>query len=160
MQQDHPEHVQKNRVVWDTWAAEYAAWAPQAWAEDAPTWGIFRLPDDELRALPESVAGLDVIELGCGTAYISAWLARRGTRPVGIDNSPAQLATARRMQERFGLEFPLDLGNAENTEFPDASFELVVSEYGASIWCDPYRWIPEAAGLLRPGGGLVFLFRG
>jgi len=32
-----------------------------------------------------------------------------------------------------------------------------VSEYGASIWADPYRWIPEAARLLRPGGRLVFL---
>jgi SAM-dependent methyltransferase len=157
MGQDLPEHVKKNRVVWDAWAAEYAAWAPRAWAKDAPTWGIFRVPDAELRAYPESVAGIDVIELGCGTAYISAWLARRGAYPVGIDNSPAQLATARRMQEQFGLEFPLYLGNAESTEFPDASFDLVVSEYGASIWCDPYRWIPEAARLLRSGGNLVFL---
>jgi SAM-dependent methyltransferase len=61
------------------------------------------------------------------------------------------------MQEQFGLEFPLHLGNAEETAFPDASFDLVVSEYGASIWCDPYCWIPEAARLLRPGGNLVFL---
>ncbi len=34
---------------------------------------------------------------------------------------------------------------------------MAISEYGASIWCDPYRWIPEAARLLRPGGELVFL---
>jgi ubiquinone/menaquinone biosynthesis C-methylase UbiE len=157
MDQELPEHAQKNRAVWDTWAAEYAAWAPQAWAEDAPTWGIFRIPEAQLGAFPESVAGLDVVELGCGTAYISAWLARRGAHPVGIDNSPAQLETAHRMQEQFGLEFPLYLGNAENTELPEASFDLVVSEYGASIWCDPYQWIPEAARLLRPGGNLVFL---
>ena len=139
MGQELPEHVQKNRIVWDTWAADYAEWTPRAWATDAPTWGIFHAPDAELGVFPESVAGLDVIELGCGTAYISAWLARRGAHPVGIDNSPAQLATARRMQEQFGLEFPLHLGNAEETGFPDASFDLVVSEYGASIWCDPYR---------------------
>ena len=37
------------------------------------------------------------------------------------------------------------------------SFDLVISEYGAAIWADPYRWIPEAARLLRPGGELVFL---
>ena len=43
------------------------------------------------------------------------------------------------------------------TGLPDASADLVVSEYGASIWVDPYRWIPEAARLLRPGGRLVFL---
>ena len=48
-------------------------------------------------------------------------------------------------------------GNAEEVPLPDASFDLAISEYGASIWCDPYRWIPEAARLLRPGGELVFL---
>ena len=75
MDQELPEHVQKNRIVWDAWAAEYAEWAPRAWATDVPTWGIFHAPEAELRVFPESVAGLDVIELGCGTAYISAWLA-------------------------------------------------------------------------------------
>ncbi len=103
------------------------------------------------------VAGLDVIELGCGTAYVSAWLARLGARPVGIDNSPKQLETARRLQAEHGLGFPLLLGNAEAVPYPDASFDLAVSEYGASIWADPYRWIPEAARLLRPGGRLSFL---
>jgi SAM-dependent methyltransferase len=160
MGSDLPEHVRRNRVAWDTWAPDFAAWAPRAWADDELTWGIFSVPEAELGALPESVAGMDVVELGCGTAYISAKLARRGARPVGIDNSPAQLATARRMQEQFGLDFPLHLGNAEQTPFPDASFDLAVSEYGASIWCDPYLWIPEAARILRPGGHLVFLVNG
>ena len=95
---------------------------------------IFQAPEAELGVFPESVAGLDVIELGCGTAYISAWLARRGAHPVGIDNSPAQLATARRMQEQFGIAFPLHLGNAEETGFPDASFDLAISEYGAALF--------------------------
>lgn len=39
----------------------------------------------------------------------------------------------------------------------DGSFDVAVSEYGASIWCDPGKWIPEAARLLRPGGEVVFL---
>jgi SAM-dependent methyltransferase len=100
---------------------------------------------------------MDVIELGCGTAYWSAWLARRGARPVGIDNSERQLETARTLQREHGLEFPLIHGNAEAVPLADASFDLAFSEYGASIWCDPYRWIPEAARLLRPRGRLVFL---
>ena len=104
------------------------------------------------------VAGLDVIELGCGTGYFSAWLAKRGARPVGVDPTPAQLETAREMQREFGLEFPLLEGVAEESvPLPDASFDLALSEYGASIWADPYRWIPEAARLLRAGGRLVFL---
>ena len=69
----------------------------------------------------------------------------------------AQLATAQRLQAEHGLEFPLHLGDAEATPFADASFDLAISEYGAAIWCDPYRWIPEAARILRPGGRLVFL---
>lgn len=100
---------------------------------------------------------MDAIELGCGTGYVSSWLARRGARPVGIDNSEAQLETARRFQQEFGLEFPLLHGNAEEVPYPDASFDLAISEYGASIWADPFRWIPEASRLLRPGGELVFL---
>ncbi|MBN1171130.1 MAG: class I SAM-dependent methyltransferase, partial [Micromonosporaceae bacterium] len=110
-----------------------------------------------LPVIPDDVAGKDVIELGCGTGYVSAWLARRGARPVGIDNSPSQLATARDLQRQHGLTFPLHLGDAERTPFADASFDLAISEYGAAIWCDPYRWIPEATRLLRPEGRLIFM---
>ena len=109
---------------------------------------------------PESVDGLDTVELGCGTGYVSGWLARRGARCVGIDNSMGQLTTARRLQTEFDQPFPLIQASAEEAPFPDGSFDLAISEYGASIWCDPYRWIPEAARLLRPGGLLVFLVNG
>ena len=88
---------------------------------------------------------------------MSAWLARRGARPAGLDNSAAQLASARQLQDRFGLRFPLIHASAEQAPFADGRFDLAISEYGASIWCDPYAWIPEAARLLRPGGQLIFL---
>jgi SAM-dependent methyltransferase len=107
--------------------------------------------------LPEDLAGLDVVELGCGVAYFSAWLARRGARPVGVDPTPAQLDTARRCMRDTGIEFPLVEAYAEDVPLPDAAFDLVLSEYGASIWADPYKWIPEAARLLRENGVLVFL---
>ena len=106
---------------------------------------------------PTTSTGLDAIELGCGTGYVSAWLARRGARPVGIDNSPKQLETATRLQREHGIDFPLLLGNAERVPYPDASFDFAISEYGAALWADPYAWIPEAARLLRPGGRLMFL---
>jgi SAM-dependent methyltransferase len=127
------------------------------WQSREPTWGIWDLAESKVAMLPQSLGGLDTIELGCGTGYVSAWMARRGARPVGIDNSPAQLETARRFQQEFGIDFPLMLGSAESVPLPDASFDFAISEYGASIWCDPYRWIPEAARLLRVGGRLNFL---
>ena len=116
-----PEHVRRNRVHWDARAAEYVGPGERAWARHAPTWGIWRVPDAELRALPEDLAGKDVIELGCGTAYISAWLARRGAHVVGIDNSAAQLATARRLQREHGLVLTLIHGNAERMPYPLSS---------------------------------------
>jgi SAM-dependent methyltransferase len=100
---------------------------------------------------------MDVVELGCGTAYFGAWLAKRGARVVGVDLTPAQLETARRLEAEFSLGMQFVEANAEETGLPGASFDLALSEYGASIWCDPYKWIPEAARLLRPGGLLVFL---
>ena len=143
---------------WTRANAEYTdARAEQAWAEDEITWGIWNVPEAELHALPD-VAGKDVVELGCGTAYVSAWLKKRGAaRVVGVDPTPAQLETARRCNEKLGLGLELVEAFGEDVPLPDASFDLAVSEYGASIWADPYRWIPEAARLLRPGGELVFL---
>jgi SAM-dependent methyltransferase len=74
-----------------------------------------------------------------------------------VDITPAQLDTARRLDREWGLGLELIEANAESVPLPDASFDLAVSEYGASIWCDPHKWIPEAARLLRAGGELVFM---
>jgi SAM-dependent methyltransferase len=157
---DLTDHALQNRGVWSVYAADYVEPGRRCWSgEREPSWGIWGVPEAELRALPD-VAGKDAVEFGCGTAYWSAWLARMGARPVGVDVTPAQLETARRFQHEYGLEFPLVEASAESVPLPDASFDLALSEYGASIWCDPYLWIPEAARLLRPGGELVFLVNG
>lgn len=155
---DEPsDDVSVNRALWTLVNAEFTdARAEEAWAAEDFTWGLFDVPEDDIRALGD-VAGLDVVELGCGTGYVSAWLAKRGARPVGVDPTPAQLETARRCQQRFGLSFPLVEADAAAVPLPADGFDLAVSEYGASVWCEPARWVPEAARLLRPGGRLVFL---
>jgi SAM-dependent methyltransferase len=146
----------QNRDAWTKGNAEYTDRKALSSWNDAPRWGVWKIPDAELGVIGD-VAGLDAVELGCGTAYVSAWLARAGARPVGVDITPAQLATARRCMVETGIEFPLVEADGGDTGLPDTSADLVISEYGASIWVDPYRWIPEAARLLRPGGRLVFM---
>ena len=154
---DLPEHARKNRAKWDDLAKQYAAAGERGWNRDTPVWGIWHVSETELHMLPDDLRGKEAIELGFGTAYVSCWLARRGARVVAIDNSSAQLATARRLQLEHGLDFPLIHGNAESVRYLDASFAFAISEYGACLWADPQLWVPEAARLLRPGGQLVFL---
>src|SRR5262249_16748310 len=88
-----PEHVRRNRVRWNAEAPSYAAGGERAWAREEPTWGIWRVPESELGVLPKDLAGKAGIELGCGTAYVSAWLPRRGVKVVGIHPPPPPLPT-------------------------------------------------------------------
>ena len=151
-----PDYVLKNRALWDAQAEGWVAAGERSWAGE-PSWGIWGIPERELQLLPEDMSGTRAIELGCGTGYVSSWLARRGASVVGIDNSARQLATAQRLADEHGVELELVHGNAEQLSYPDESFDFAISEYGAAIWADPYRWIPEAWRVLRPGGQLVFL---
>ena len=154
-----PDYLESNRAEWATWAEEYVEPGRSNWSGE-PSWGIWSIPESEVGMLPPDLAGKDTLELGCGTAYVSAWLARRGARPVGLDPTPQQLASARAFQQEFDLTFPLIMAGAESVPLPDASFDLVISEYGACLWSDPHSWVPEAARLLRPGGELTFLTNG
>jgi SAM-dependent methyltransferase len=158
MADELPDYVLKNRARWTEMNARFTdAQGARSWRSDGIRWGQFGAPEEEVRALPDFV-GRDVVELGCGTAYFGSWLKRRGARRVvGVDVTPAQLDTARRLNAETGLGLELIEANAERVPLPDAAFDLAISEYGASIWCDPELWIPEAWRLLRPGGELVFL---
>ncbi len=155
---DLPAHVRINRDWWTRANNEYNdARAEVTWAQEEITWGVWGTPESELRVLPD-VMGKDVVELGCGTAYFGAWLKKRGARRVvGIDVTPAQLDTARRLNAEHSLGLELLEADAESVPLNDTHFDLAISEYGASIWCDPHRWIPEASRLLRLGGELVFM---
>jgi SAM-dependent methyltransferase len=137
-----PEHVRRNRACWDAQAADYVAAGERAWAWTEPTWGIWRVPESQLGVLPRDLAGKDAIELGCGTAYVSAWLAQRGARAGGIDGSAAQLATARRLQREYGRLSPARQcrgGSLSHTSFGLASPRRRLPA------TDPQRWVPEAA---------------
>ena len=152
-----PEHVLENRAYWDAMADDWVAAGERSWRTADPCWGCWQIPESQLALLPRDMSGMVTIELGCGTGYVSGWMARRGARVVGIDNSERQLASARRLATEHGVELTLHHGNAETVPYPDGHFDFAISEYGAAIWCDPRVWIPEAHRLLKPGGELVFL---
>ena len=134
-----PEHVAVNRAFWDGMADEWVEGGERAWKWAEPAWGTWGIPEAELRLLPDDMAGMQAIELGCGTGYVSGWMARRGASVTGIDNSVEQLRTAQRLAEQHGVELELIHGNAEAVPKQGESFDFAISEYGAAIWADPYR---------------------
>jgi SAM-dependent methyltransferase len=149
--------VALNRALWAVLNERFTDAAAEAmWTRPEMVWGLFAVPERDLGVLGD-VRDLAVAELACGTAYFSAWLARAGADVVAVDLSGEQLGTARRLQAQLGPIFPLLQGDAEQVPLASGHFDLVVSEHGVAAWCDPERWLPEAARLLRPGGRLVFL---
>ena len=158
---DLPEHVRRNREAWDRYAAEYAEPGHR-------TRGPATRPTGASSASPRSRSAAAAATSTAWTRSSSAaapatcrpgWPAAARVRSASTTRRRSSRRRAASRRE-FGIEFPLHLGNAEQTPFPDESFDLAISEYGATIWCDPYRWIPEAARLLRPGGQLIFLVNG
>ena len=150
-----PGHVAKNRRFWDRDADDYQRRHGEGLARRAMAWGVWRVPEIQVRALDE-VSGRDVLELGCGGAQWSVALARRGARTVGIDVSEVQLGHARKRARRGGVDVALLLADAERLPFADASFDLAFCDHGALSFADPDRTVPEAARVLRPGGLLSF----
>ena len=147
------DHVRRNRVHWDRVAAGYQRDHARQFSVTEPAWGAWATPERELQALGE-VAGLDVLELGCGAAYWSAALAGRAARVTALDVSAAQLAIAR--ETHPGVLITFVEGDAEAMAFRDAAFDLVFADHGAPTFCDPHRLVPEVARVLRPGGRFVF----
>lgn len=149
-------YLERNQKAWDAWSASTAARSRKEWHTEELEWGLWNTPESVLRLLDWMDPGSNVIELGCGTAGVSSWLARSGMHPVAVDFSRHQLERAEDLQREFQIFFSLVHANAEQIPYDRESFDVAISDYGASVWCDPVRWLPEARRLLRTDGRLIF----
>jgi SAM-dependent methyltransferase len=148
--------VRKNRRFWQSISESYERRHVQALAaSDGRAWGLWRIPEDELRLLGP-VRGRRVLELGCGAGRWAIGLRRLGASPVGIDLSSAHLAHATAAMRAAKVRIPLAVADAERLPFRNESFDVVFCDWGALSFSDPYRSIPEAARVLRRGGTLAF----
>jgi SAM-dependent methyltransferase len=148
-------HVRKNRRYWEAQADAYQREHASQLGGRRPVWGVWAIPESRLGVLGD-VAGLRVLELGCGGGQWSRWLAAMGARPVGLDLSLNQLRHAAELMHRAGLGVPLVVADAERTPFADGAFDLVMCDHGAMTFTDPRRTVPEVARVLRAGGRFVF----
>ena len=118
------DHQILNRKVWQGLAEKYEEPAEIAWRSGDPKWGIWQVPDSKLNLLPTDLSGFRCIELGSGAGYVSSWMARRGGEVFGIDPTPKQLETARRLEEDLQLGVEFVEGFAECLPFADATFDF------------------------------------
>lgn len=149
-------HAHRNRQSWNETADSYQEQnGGLLAASGGMAWGVWQIPEAELQVLGD-VRGEDILEFGCGAAQWSIALAKAGARPVGLDLSERQLEHARTLMGQAGVDFPIVHASAEAVPLPDASFDIVFCDHGAMTFADPYRTVPEAARLLRPGGLFAF----
>ncbi len=145
-----------NRREWDGYADEYQA----AHGEFLQDVGFLWCPeglDEATAGVLGDVAGRDVLEVGCGAAQCARWLVSQGARAVGLDLSERQLQHARRIDDSSGVRVPVVAGTATALPFPDASYDVVFSAFGALQFVqDAGRAVAEMTRVLRPGGRLAF----
>lgn len=148
-----------SRHWWDLDADSYVAAHGPDLGEVDVLWSPEGLRESEVRLLgpPGSLAGLSVLEIGCGTAPVARWLRTEGAHPVGLDLSAGMLGHARRLNDAAGVAVPLVQADATVLPFADGSFDLAVSAFGAVPFvASPDRLMGEVARVLRPGGRFVF----
>ena len=135
------EDVRKNRVAWEADSASYQERnAAQLDRWDRLGWGVWDIPEDDLRALGD-VPGMDALEYGCGACQFGIKVAMRGARVTGLDLTAAQLRHGRTKMAASGVRFPVVQADGESIPFRDDSFDLVFCDHGVMGFADPYRTV-------------------
>jgi len=111
--------------------------------------------------LEPSMKGARLIDVGCGTGHRVMPLAKHfGAREyVGLDHSSASLAVARTLATELDLNATLQEADLFALPFPDASFDIVISQGVLHHTSDPWRGFRELVRICRPGGFVnIFLY--
>ncbi|MDR7300391.1 class I SAM-dependent methyltransferase [Haloactinomyces albus] len=145
-----------SRLWWDADADDYQAEHGPFLGLSDFVWCPERLREEEAGLLG-AVRGKRVLEVGCGAAACSRWLAKHGAEAVALDISAGMLRHAAADSARSGIDVPLVQASADLLPFADDSFDLACSAFGGVPFvADSGAVMSEVARVLRPGGRWVF----
>jgi SAM-dependent methyltransferase len=154
--EDAASTVAANRGWWDGDADAYHAEHGDFLGTADFVWAPERLREEDAHLLGD-VRGRTVMEVGCGAAMCSRWLAARGAHPVAFDISAGMLRHARAGAAQTGLSVPLVQADAQHLPFRDDSFDVAFTSFGAIAFvADSARVMREVARVLKPAGRWVF----
>lgn len=151
--------VRANRRWWDADADDYHAEHGGFLGQADFVWCPENLHEDDAHLLgdPGELRGARVLEVGCGSAMCSRWLAAHGARPVAFDVSAGMLRHARAGGRATGITVPLVQADAQRLPFRDASFDVAFTAFGAIPFvADSARVMREVTRVLKPGARWVF----
>jgi len=119
-----------------------------------PEFYCLRLYEHTVRDTP--LAGRDVLEVSCGRGGGASFVSRtfEPQRYLGVDLSEENIKLATARAARKGLAFTI--GNAEQLDLPDASFDVVINIEASHLYGDRTRFFAEALRVLRPGGTFCY----
>jgi SAM-dependent methyltransferase len=136
--------------------ASFKAVQRDGWALFSPLETFTTMPAALLVRFAGVARGEAVLDVGCGTGVVAVTAARAGARVKGLDLTPALLERARENASVAGVEVDFDEGDAEALPYPDASFDVVLSQFGHMFAPRPEIATNEMLRVLRPGGRIAF----
>jgi SAM-dependent methyltransferase len=135
---------------------EYKAVQREAWASFVPIEVITIIPAAKLATFAQISSGQKVLDVACGTGVVAVTAARRGANVTGLDLSPVLIERARYNADLAGVRIDFTDGDAEALPYPDASFDVVLSQFGHMFAPRPQVVLREMLRVLKVGGRLAF----
>lgn len=117
------------------------------WARDCAARRFHREP-----GAGQPLAGLDLLDVGCGAGLFAEPLARLGANVLGIDPAPASIGVARRHAEETGVRIAYRAATVEDISIEPKRFDIVSAMEVVEHVADPARFVAAAASVIKPGG--------
>jgi SAM-dependent methyltransferase len=136
--------------------ADFKAAQREGWGFFAPIELMTTPPAAKLTRFAGVQAGQKVLDVACGTGVVAVTAARLGALATGLDLTPALLERARENAELAKVSIDFREGDVEALPFPDAGFDVVLSQFGHMFAPRPEIAIREMLRVLRPGGTIAF----
>ena len=136
--------------------ASFKAAQREGWSSFIPVETITTPPAAKLVRFAQVQPGDRVLDVGCGTGVVAVTAARRGAKVSGLDLTPALIERARKNADIAGVGVEFTEGDAEALPYPDASFDVVLSQFGHIFAPRPAAALREMLRVLKQGGRIAF----
>ncbi len=135
---------------------DFKAIQKESWSLFAPLEAVTTVPAASLVRFSKLKSTEKVLDVGCGTGVVAVTAAQLGAKVFGLDLSPKLLERARENAALAQVKIDFVEGDAEALPYSDASFDVVLSQFGHMFAPRPSVAIQEMLRVLKPGGTIAF----